>query len=194
MFYITKIISLILLSGPIDENGWVSVEPLQKKSIEQKGGGEIAVWPVFSRQFGVERVLIRFPTDPSYGYPNLETGDSESLFAESTNEGFTHRLHVQNSSSEIDEIIKNKIESIEGEKGSLLVFSGQKNEKIADFLYRDGGKWVRERIIRTPAHLYVLQTFSDTLSDSNHQKFISTFDLEIRDKNKVFHREIESEK
>lgn len=188
-----QIIAFLLLAGSIDENGWASVERPKKSPIEQKGEEDPSVWPVFARQFGTDRVLIRFPTDPIYRYPNLERGDSETMEIESRVPGTLHRIRVEENEQGLSEMVKEKIDSIEADENSLLVLSERTSGKVADLFYRAENQWIRERIIKTDARTYVLQTFSDSLSDDSHQKFISSLDLEIRGENRVFHREISSE-
>jgi hypothetical protein len=193
LFHINQILAFLLLAGPVDENGWASVEPPKKNPLEQKGDGDPSVWPVFSRQFGSDRLLIRFPADPVYRYPNLDQGDSETMEIESEVPGTLHRIRVERSDRDMDDLFKDKIELIQVEEESLLVLSDRTSGKVSDFLYRSDSKWIRERIIASSERTYVLQTFSDSLSDSAHQKFISSLDLEIRGENRVFHREIASE-
>ena len=190
---INKIIAVLALFGAMDEKGWVSVERPQQKEVRQALDESDATWPVFSKQFGEDRVLVRFPEEPTYTYPRLELGDPFTMHVESKMAYGTHRLLVSPLASTLDTYVEQKKLSIASEEDALLVSSDQTGSNSVDLLYRSDKMWVRERIFAFTDHVYVLQTLSESLNESPHLQFASSFDLEIRDGNKVFHREIQSE-
>ncbi len=192
---INKLLALLLLSSTIEENGWVSVDKPQKQAQSQHEEVDPSIWTVFAKEFGSEKVLIRFPEDPGYRYPQIDQGDKETMEIDSTSGETLHRLNVLKFPDQpLDELIQKKINNIQSEEGALLVQTDQIDGQMADLLYRSQGKWVRERLILTDEHLYILQSASETLEGSSHTQFIASFDLEKRDENKVFSRPFHSEK
>jgi hypothetical protein len=190
---INKIIAVFFLFGAMDEKGWVLVEKPQQIEARQAVDESGAAWPVFSRQFGEDRVLVRFPEEPNYTYPRLEFGDSVTMHVESKMPYGTHRLLVSSLTSTLDAFMEEKKLSIASEEDALLIFSDQNSSHSADLLYRSNKMWVQERVFAFYGRIYVLQTHSESLNESPHLQFVDSFDLEIRDGNKVFHREIQSE-
>jgi hypothetical protein len=190
---INKIIAALALFGAMDEKGWVSVERPQKVEAGRVVDESDVTWPVFVRQFGEDRVLVRFPGEPTYVYPRVLDNDLETMQIEASTPTASHRLLVQSSSLSLDAVIEQKKLSLASENDALLVSSEQTGPNSVEWLYRSGEKWVRERMIASTDRLYVLQTFSESLNEAPHLKFSNSFDLEIRDGNKVFHREIQSE-
>ncbi len=190
---INKIIAALALFGAMDEKGWVSVERPQKTEVGQTIDESDVTWPVFVRQFGEDRVLVQFPSEPSYMYPRILQNDRETMQVEASTELTTHRMLVELSSLSLDAVIQQKKLSIASQEDGLLVSSELTGVNTAELLYRSDKKWVRERIIVSTGHVYSLQTLSESLNEASHLKFSNSFDLEIRDGKSVFHREIQSE-
>lgn len=177
----------------MDEKGWVSIERPQQTSSQQMVDESDRSWPVFSKKFGEERILVRFPSEPEYAYPRKDLGDVETMQIEGKTAYGMHRMLVEPSTLGLDSVLKQKKLLIASEEDGLLVFTEQTDPKFADLLYRNDKKWVRERIFASGDHVYSLQTISESLNEGPHLQFIQSFDLEIRGGNKVFHREIQSE-
>lgn len=190
---INKIIAALALFGAMDEKGWVSLERPQKVETGKVVDESDATWPVFVRQFGEDRVLVRFPDEPTYVYPRILENDLESMQIEASTPVATHRLLVYPSTFSLDVVIEQKKLSLDSEAGALLVTSEPTGPNSVELLYRSDEKWVWERIFASTDRVYVLQTLSESLNEAPHLKFSNSFDLEIRDGNKVFHREIQSE-
>ncbi|MBS0624920.1 MAG: hypothetical protein JSS32_02580 [Verrucomicrobia bacterium] len=179
---INLIIKLLAVIG-VDENGWVSVER-PKKAPVQNIEEDDSVWPVFVRKFGEDRILIRFPVDPSYKYLD------KKIEIEAEHSGALHKLSVEGSEMGLEREFQKLVDSLQENGDALVVLASVSDEYSADLLYKLGSKWVRERMIAVGERIYRLQTFSETLNVAQHEKFASSFDLEIRDENRVFHRVI----
>lgn len=191
MFY--KIIYILSALGTMDEKGWVPVERPKAEVVESSKEALADSWPVFVRQFGSDRILIRFPDEPTYTYPYVEQGDLETAFVEANFEGVSYQLLVELRSMDFDRFLEAKKLTIASEKDALLVAVDEVDARTVDFLYRSGKKWIRERVIGSNERFYTLQTTADTFDEAFHDRFLHSFDLETRDENKVFHREIQSE-
>ena len=187
-----KIIAVLSLFGSMDEKGWVSVEKPQKAETHQIIDESDHTWPAFIRQFGADKVVIRFPEEPRYSYPRLAWEGSKVMQIEGSKEGVLHRLLVQPAPESFDAFIEQKKLSLSSQEDSLLVSSDSIDHRTVDLLYRSEKKWVRERIFVSKDHIYLMQTISESLDGAPYLQFVGSFDLEIRDGNKVFHREIQS--
>ncbi|HAB98976.1 MAG TPA: hypothetical protein DCE71_04060 [Parachlamydiales bacterium] len=188
------IIAALALFGAIDEKGWVSVERPQKAEAAQVVDESDTTWPVFSKQFGEDRVLVRFPVEPTYTYPRISENDRETIQVEASTPVATHRFIALPSTLTLDAVLEQKKLSIPSEGDALLVSSERTGPNSIQLLYRSDKMWVRERIVASSDRVYILQTLSESLNESEHLKFSNSFDLEIRGKNQVFHREFQSEK
>ncbi|MBX9744902.1 MAG: hypothetical protein K2X08_06815, partial [Chlamydiales bacterium] len=185
MFY--KIIYFLSALGTMDEKGWVSVERPKAEAIENSKEALADSWPVFVRQFGADRILIRFPDEPTYTYPYVEQGDLETAVVEASFEGVTYQLSVELLSMDFERFLEDKKLTIASKEDALLVAVDQVDARTVDFLYRSGKKWIRERVVLSSERFYTLQTTADTFDQAFHDRFLHSFDLETRDENKVFH-------
>ena len=170
------------------------MERPSKKPIEQPASEEASSGVVFVKQFDSEKMLIRFPVEPVYRYPNWVQGDEKTMEADAIVSETLYRLRVQASVLSVQEEAEKKIEALQSKGDFLLVSLDPQGERGIDLLYQASGKWVRERLISSGSRLYSLQTFHDTLNESFHLNFVNSFDLEIRSENKIFHRQIVSKK
>lgn len=191
---IYKMIAILSLLGTMDEKGWVSVEKPQQITSEQSFSGDSEeAWPVFIRQFGSDRVAVRFPNEPVYTYPLVEEGDLETMHIAAQQGENVYTLFVEkNSSQDLQGFVQQRKLSVETMDKTFWVSSEPVEERVFDLLYRKDEKWVRERVFMSSERFYVLQTISETLNEEFHLKFASSFDLEKRGENKVFHREFQS--
>lgn len=189
---LNKILAVLVLFGSIDENGWVSVERPSQVPSQQIVARE-GDWPVFIRQFGSDRAIIRFPGEPSYTYPNIEKGDLETMWISAQHLGGVHTLLVEPKTVDFGVFIEQRKGRIEGDVKAFIVSSELKDNRTFDLMYRKDEKWVRERVLMSSERFYILQSVSDTLNEEFHLQFTRSFDVENRDQNQVFHREFQSE-
>lgn len=194
MISLCKIISFILLVSPLNhvgyKQGWVQVERPKKDYAEQNKEEDSSIWPVFAKQLGSERILLRFPEDPAYHYPGAGVEDFDSIVVGASRDDWTFQMSAAPRIPEdLSELIQRKIAILDSDEEVLFIHSHQVESRVVDLLYRSKDQWVRERVLSAPEHLYVLRTSGPTLSDAKHHLFISSFDLEIRGSDQVFHRE-----
>lgn len=189
-----EIIASLAILGAAPEKGWVSVErPHQTTEQQSLVNSSKENWPVFVRHFGVDKVLIRFPNEPSYDYPYVERGDLETMQISSTTSESAHSLFVgKRSGEDLEAFATKRKESFDAKEGAFVVSFEKIEERIFDLFYRNEERWVRERILVSPDRFYVLQTVTETVSEDLHRKFFASFDLEMRDGNQSFHREFQS--
>ena len=191
---IGKLMAVLTLLGTMDEKGWVSVErPRQTAELQSVASASKENWPVFVRHFGEDKVLIRFPEEPSYDYPYVERGDLETMQISATTPASAHSLFVGKKSEEgLESFATNRKENFDAKEGSFVVSFEKVEERIFDLFYRNEERWVRERILASADRFYVLQTVAESTSEDLHRKFLASFDLERRDGNHNFHREFQS--
>ena len=152
MYCIFKSIFAFFLTISIpSEEGWVSVSRTQRVPIQLEEE-DASVWVVFSKSFGREKLLIKFPKDPSYQKKN-------GIFLASS-------PCIGN--GEISLLVKN-------------ISGFQEKEGRVDYIYPDPDNlnhWIRERHITTSENHYVLR-FSHVSGDAAlFSKFVESFEVE----------------
>jgi hypothetical protein len=161
----------------IGENGWVAVEKTeQTKEVDSANPVDPSIWVAFAKQMGSEKILIQFPSEPTYRYMDAS---GEEMEVTSDSKGSEFRL----------QIIKTKFEdseSLYGWRKALLpevVISSSENRMengraVAEFVYWKDGYWNFERLETTPHHTYFFHTKSAELDQGLHQVFVKSFDLQ----------------
>jgi len=192
---IIEIIASLSVLGVVDEKGWVSVERSKQTASQQSfASNSKESWPVFVRHFGSDKVLIRFPDEPTYDYPYVEKGDLETMQISATTPDSAHSLFVgKKLDGDLEAFATKRKETFDAKDGAFVVSFEKIEEKIFDLFYRNEERWVRERILASTDRFYVLQTVTETASEDLHRKFLASFDLERRDGNHDFYREFQSE-
>ena len=130
-------------SAPASE-GWFPV-PKTPMAEEAQLDEDSSVWVLFSKTIGLEKIAIRFPSDPI-----CRPTQPGSLEIRSERGGRVFELIVE-------------------------PVAGGSSPGFSDFLYELEGKWIHERIVHTPYHTYSLRTQSDQPDRLSHQLFVSSF-------------------
>jgi hypothetical protein len=146
------LIALFVLSAPfaMADDGWVSV-PRPERVIHQFAEEDRSIWVVFAKSFGSDRILLRFPEDPTYRH--LE-GRFEAM-----------ATHLGN--GEMCLLVRKK------------VLSSKPPAPISEVAYRDAdtGHWVRERHIETDQHQYILRMSHPMDSAALFRQFADSFEI-----------------
>ncbi len=125
-------------------DGWFPVEKAPQVE-EAQSEQDPSIWVLFSKKVEPEKILVRFPSAPSY--KNTESGDLE---IRADKEGEIYTLTVY--------------------KADFLdSFSS------ADQVYESEGKWIHKHIVKTKHHTYLFQTLAESRESPNHNLFISSF-------------------
>jgi len=188
---IMNLLSFFLVFGDMSDEGWVSVERQENTAPELVEDGS---WPVFIRQFGMDRITLRFPGEPSYEYPFLENEDTETVYLSSQQGDVVYRFLALTKEGGLDFFMEEKKAQIELDPKALLVSSESFGEKSLALVYRSEEQWVHEKIFSSEGRIYILQTVSPVFSEKLHDQFVQFFDWEKRDASQVFHREIVGKK
>jgi hypothetical protein len=174
MFLFKLLFSLtaLLASTPImDEEGWVSL-PRPTNVAEAMGADERdpSIWVVFAKQLGTERLMVRFPDEPTYHYFG-EQGEMEVISKAGGNE---HRLQVL---SEVfpssDLMCQRRLEQL---GHPPVVYKSMGKQRVDLILWQEGA-WLQERWIRADHHTFFLQTKSDVIERDAHKIFVKSFDF-----------------
>lgn len=161
---------LAALFFAIGGDGWFSVEKNPTATPEEVWE-DSSIWPVFTKQMGKERFLIRFPADPTYFYDPL--GELE-VDAESDSEKSVLRVFPRS-----DDVLEKRVAELSSQPDVLLIQIEAPSSHLVDLQYFSQGKWVAERLVLTSEHLYLLQTSSEKPSHAHHQQFISSLDIQV---------------
>lgn len=134
------------------ESGWVAVSPSQK-TIHRLEEEDRAIWVVFAKDFGSERVLIRFPEDPSY---QKQQGRFKAYVS-------------QLGSGELTLLVEEKKNPSPMEQQTI---------RYAAYFDPQTGFWVREKHIETGSNQYVLRVVNPSENSSIFQQFANSFEVE----------------
>ena len=163
---IKYLLASLLLSSPVEDDGWVAVE--KTVVVPSHEETDPSIWVLFAKSLGTDHFLVRFPKDPSYSYTSQGV-----LQIASWNDGVQYQLWVK-------ELRGNPFEERLGEVLALPdVILISMDEAEGNLIYRWNGKWIREHIrVFSLAHQFLFQTSSVEKSAENHQFFISSFSVE----------------
>ncbi len=134
------------------EAGWVPVSKSQK-AIHQIEEDDQTIWVVFAKDFGSERILVRFPEDPIYQYQD----------------GQFNAYATQLGSGELTLLVREK-------QGDLA--EGESRVRYASYFDPDTGFWVREKHVETRRHQYVLRVVNPSENSSVFPQFANSFEVE----------------
>jgi hypothetical protein len=183
LIIIKYLLSALLLSGfsSVDEEGWASVERVEKKEmIEMAGDIDPALWVVFGKQVGSEKVLIAFPEEPTYRYMD---GEGKEMEVKASFDGVEYRMQVIDQVFRgAEELIQYRAAALEGAGIMSKTGTEEKNGAAASLVYWKDGYWIFEKMIATADRTYFFQTKSISMEDALHQKFVASFDLERSEK------------
>lgn len=146
-------------------DGWFPVEKVETPSVEEKVEEESH--PIYVQKLGHERFQIQLPAEPMYQYL------SESEVEISVHQGeevFLLRVLERPDG----DILAQKVKEITSEPGIVIVAIEQNAEDLVDLHYFVQGKWVKERLLLTEEHLYLLQTQSVQPLTAAHEECISS--------------------
>lgn len=168
------LIGAILAAGPAipveaeEGDGWF---PVEQKTETPSDGDEIdpSIWVVFAKQLAGEKIVLRFPEDPSYLHPApgvLEIASSkegERFLLRAVERGPGEDPFSQRA-AEIQALPDAEVFEIDREASS--------------FLYKKEGKWIREQIVQTAGHSFLFQTTSPSPDGVSHRIFFTSFQVE----------------
>ncbi len=168
------LIGAVLAAGPIapagaeESDGWFPVEQKEETPFE---GDEIdpSIWVVFAKQLAGEKIVLRFPEDPTYSHPApgvleiASSKDGEQFFLRAVErdgggDPFSQRA------AEIQALPDAEAFEIDQAESSLL--------------YKKEGKWVREQIVQSAGHYFLFQTASPMSDGVSHRIFFTSFQVE----------------
>jgi hypothetical protein len=142
---------LIFSIGNADD-GWVSIQQ-SEPIVHQLEIEDHSIWVVFAKNFGSERVLIRFPEDPVYK-------QSDGRF----------------------EIVATRLGlgefSLLTQKKSLTDRVGVFFFRNSAYYDHDAGLWVFERHIDSREHHYLLRVTDPLQNNLARQMFFDSFEIE----------------
>lgn len=158
MFVFKTLFAFLMLSSISPEEGWVSVPRPQRVPhlLEEE---DHSIWVVFSKSFGDERILVRFPSDPIYQRKN---GDFQAV-------------SPYGGQGEFMLIVQKKTNP--GTEGELRELAYPDPEHP--------GYWIQERHVESEENLYVLRFSNPVNNPRLFSQFANSFEIE---KNSVFHR------
>lgn len=159
---------LAAISPVVDSDDWSPVEKSETTRPMEDEEYDLSVWPVFSKKVGSDTVIIRFPADPTYRYLS-----SSEIEISSTQGNETSQLTILDPTE--TDIFEKRLKEISAQAGALVISVEQSDSETLDLRYFSQGKWVAERILATPEHLFVFQTSSPEPLTGNHQRFVSSF-------------------
>lgn len=183
MIVLKYLLASVLLTGfsDIDEEGWASVEKVEKKEmIEMSGEVDPALWVVFGKKIGSEKILISFPEEPRYRYMDASGREME---VQAGFDGVEYRMQI------VDRVFNESSDLIDYRQAALegagVMFKAAKDEKrgtSASLVYWKDGYWIFEKLVATAERTYFFQTKSISMEDALHKKFVESFDLEQSEK------------
>jgi hypothetical protein len=135
----------------VADDGWVSVSRVERV-VHQLEEEDQPIWVVFAKDFGFERVLVRFPVDPAYRHAE---GRFEA-FASGVGYGEMTLIVCKNNSA---------------------AFSS--TNQVQQVVYRDTdtGRWVLEKHIETDQNRYVLRFSHSAHSRVLFRQFSDSFEI-----------------
>ena len=71
-------------------------------------------------------------------------------------------------------VFKERIETIQAQEEVFLIQAEEVASNTFDLLYQKKGKWILERLVVSPYHVYLFQTSSEDLFSDNHEIFINS--------------------
>ncbi len=150
-------------------DGWVAIERSEKEVLPLSADErDPSIWVVFSKEIGSEKILVRFPVEPTYKYLTKDGSEMELLAISGGNE---HRVLIGKPSKDLLGERKANLE------GAIAVHEKVGTEN-AELTYWKDGFWFMERLIATKDHSYILQTKSETIDSDSHLAFAASFDLQ----------------
>lgn len=156
----------------VDSKEWVSLERPQKSAFEETLTEEDrSVWVLFAKQLEGETLLLRFPDDPQYRY-----SPSGEMEVSSEKEGEQYSLFISPLVGE--ETLEQKAKEIALQSGVLFFEVERLSPHTLDLLYRQEGKWIRERFHLTPHHFYHLQMKANLFLPEGYRQFIQSFAID----------------
>ena len=166
--------SSIASSADSDSDGWVAVAKPSSEMIsaaQEQGSG---IWVVFSTQLGPEKMLVRFPEEPSYFYK--ESGEME-IFAHS--KGDECRLQILEKTFESpEELLESRQSALAGAVVTRSESRMDESGPLVELTYWKEGAGHQERWISTKHHTYFFSTKTASMDLALHNTFISSFDVE----------------
>jgi len=164
--------SALFASAPVmDEEGWVTI-PRPSNEAEAVGADERdpSLWVVFAKTIGEDKLLVRFPDEPTYHYMG-EAGELEVVSVAAGNE---HRLQVLSETFQsTEEMLKKRLERL----GNPPVVQKRVGKDKVDLILWQDGAWLQERWVRAEHHTFFLQTKSNSIEREAHNIFVKSFDF-----------------
>jgi hypothetical protein len=141
----------LLFQLPGAGDGWVEV-PRQERVVHEISGEDRSIWVVFAKKFENERILVRFPQEPTVTHADDHFNAIATL-----------------GDGELTLTVRKKEQPD----------SKPKTEK-RNISYRDSetSLLVRELHIETESHFYVLRSKHSSESSSLYQSFFESFEIE----------------
>jgi hypothetical protein len=169
LFNILLSAALATVQPEIDEHGWVRVaRPEQRAEVVDQE--DHAIWVVFAKQLGSEKILISFPEDPQYRYLDPK---GQAIEATAKGEQIEYRFQALDRVVENGEaLLESRLSDLEG----VRVFKTDSGGPVC-LTYWQKGLWVQETFLTTPYHTYFFQTQGPEYDEGMHQKFVSSFDV-----------------
>ncbi len=173
MILLKFLIASLLVSSPLDAeastpvDGWFPVEQ-PEKTPPQEDEKDSAIWAIFVKNLGDEKILARFPDDPNYQYIT-----PEKLEISSTKNGERFQLWIQEIPQ--GDSFKQRMEEVLSLPNVEMSETDPEGMNLA---YRTEGKWVHEHLLMTSHHLYLFQTTSLSPSSEKHEIFTQSFEIE----------------
>lgn len=176
-----KIVTVIIASmlsggaGPAipDADGWVPVERPDPRPSERDEEERKDIWVVFSKNMDGEKFTVRMPEDPSYRYfPGGMQLDS------ATGEDAVRLTVEKRGEKPIEKVFQDKLESL-GSAADVLLLKAEKSGDGAVFelFYRQGEKWVWEKVRAESQFLYTFRTESPEMSGRTHRIFSASLGI-----------------
>lgn len=144
----------VVSSVAFGQDDWVKVPP-KELVVHQLEQEDHSIWVVFSKTMGSDRVLVRFPEDPTYRH-----------HVDGHFEAFATHLGVGELS------LSAKKKNFSSKKSSA--------QTLGEVIYRDieTGRWIMEKHIETDQFLYVLRFSHPSQSTVIFRQFVDSFEVE----------------
>lgn len=168
-------LSLLMSDAPkMDADGWVPVErPKQEAEMVGADERDPSIWVVFAKQIGSEKIILKFPDEPTYRYAH-KNGEEMEVTASAF--GVEHKFQVvPQTYASSEEMLRQRVGQLEG----YTVISQKWDENSAEWMGWKDDFWVQEKIIRGEFRTFFLQTKSASIEANSHRAFVESFDLEI---------------
>lgn len=152
------------------ENGWVVLDQPIQRPVDAEIEEDSSVWVIFSKQLGDESFRVRFPVNPEYRYISSEEMEIFTVFEERAFSLHVLRFHTS-------EELTQKIQDLFSLSNISLIEVSRSAENIYDIQYREEGMWVKQRYFSSQKHLYILQTKMALFDETQHDYFVSSFEI-----------------